>query len=77
MSVRRVWFLSTAVRSVLNKPKITSQMVVELENGAFTGGILGILVKWPSDVKGGVLGILIKWRFDLKMELSPVESLEF
>ena len=37
-------------------------MVVRLENGAFTGGILGILVEW---------------RFDLKKELSPVESLEF
>ena len=37
-------------------------MAIGHENGAFTGGILGILVKWS---------------LDLKMELSQVESLEF
>ena len=37
-------------------------MAIGHENGAFRGGILGILVKWP---------------FDLQRELSHVESVEF
>ena len=37
-------------------------MAVWLENAAFTAAILGILVKWP---------------LDLKMELAQLEPLEF
>ena len=64
------------------EPLESGQMAIGLEKGVFTGGILGILVKWPLDMKMEVsqvepLELGVKWLFDLQRELSQVESVEF